>query len=193
MNKKLRWITETAALLALLICLQWVGSMIPEQMTKQLITGTLVNCVLAVSALYAGYGSSIAIAVISPVFAYVLGIAPQIITVAPIMLGNTCFVVLLRLIAGKTGKCFWRQPLALTVAAVVKFLVLYLLIVVVVCGLAADVLKGKMAWNTIVLADKMLLPKALPLMFSWPQLLTAVCGGTLGMIISPVLRKALHK
>ena len=46
MKKSIRWITETAAMLALLICLQWVGSMIPEQMTKQLITGTCVNAVL---------------------------------------------------------------------------------------------------------------------------------------------------
>ena len=66
MNKKLRWITETAVLLALLICLQWAGSFVPNQLVKQLITGTFVNCVLAVAALYAGYGSGITIALISP-------------------------------------------------------------------------------------------------------------------------------
>ena len=42
-RSKILWITEPAAMLALLICLQWVGSMIPEPMTKQLITGSLVN------------------------------------------------------------------------------------------------------------------------------------------------------
>ena len=54
MMKKIRWITETAVMLALLVCLQWVGSMVPDQMTKQLITGTLVNCVLAVTVLMEG-------------------------------------------------------------------------------------------------------------------------------------------
>ena len=78
MNKKTRWITETAVLLALLICLQWVGSLIPHQMTKQLITGTLVNCVLAVTVLTVGMGSGITVALISPILAFLLGIAPQI-------------------------------------------------------------------------------------------------------------------
>ena len=43
MNKNIRWITQTAVMLALLICLQWVGSFVPDQLTKQLITGTCVN------------------------------------------------------------------------------------------------------------------------------------------------------
>ena len=50
MKKNIRWIAETAMLLALLICLQWAGSMIPQQLVKQLVTGTMVNCVLAVTA-----------------------------------------------------------------------------------------------------------------------------------------------
>ena len=70
MNKKIRWITETAVLLALLICLQWVGSMIPEQMTKQLVTGSLVNCVLAVTVLMVGLSSGLTVAIISPICAF---------------------------------------------------------------------------------------------------------------------------
>ena len=54
MNKKLRWITETAIMLALLICLQWVGSQIPAPMVKQLVTGSFVNAVLAVNGDYYG-------------------------------------------------------------------------------------------------------------------------------------------
>ena len=57
MSKKIRWITETAVMLALLVCLQWVGSFVPDQMTKQLITGTMVNCVLAVTVLMVGFSS----------------------------------------------------------------------------------------------------------------------------------------
>ena len=90
MNKKIRWITETAVMLALLVCLQWVGSLVPDQMTKQLITGTMVNCVLAVTVLMVGLSSGITVALISPVCAFVFGIAPNFITVLPIMLGNCC-------------------------------------------------------------------------------------------------------
>ena len=192
MNKKIRWITETAVLLALLICLQWVGSFVPNQLVKQLITGTMVNCVLAVAALYAGYGSAVTIALISPVCAFVLGIAPNFITVLPIMVGNVCYVVLLRLIVG-SGKPFWKQPVGLAAAAAVKFSVLYVLVVKIICGVAADALLGKKIGDIVLLGPAMLAPDKLPLMFYWPQLVTAICGGILALCITPILRKALHK
>lgn len=188
MSKKIRWITETAALLALLICLQWAGSLIPDQMIKQLVTGSCVNTVLAVAALYAGMSSGITVALISPVCAFVFGIAPNLITVLPIMAGNTCFVILLRLIY---GKAFWRQPVAVAVAAGAKFGVLYLLVVQVVCNLASGTLLGKKLGDTVLLAPPML--KMLPAMFTWPQLITALVGGTLAIAIVPVFKKALHK
>lgn len=188
MNKKIRWITETAIMLALLICLQWAGSFVPEQMTKQLITGTCVNAVLAITVLFAGMSSGVTVAVISPVCAFLFGIAPNFITVAPIMVGNVCFVVLLRLLM---GKAIWRQVAALVAAAVVKFGVLYILVVQVICGVASGALLGKKLGETIVLAPPML--KMLPTMFTWPQLVTALAGGALALLITPTLRKALHK
>ena len=142
MNKKIRWIAETAVMLALLITLQWVGSFVPEQMTKQLITGTLVNCVLAITVLIVGLGGGIAVALISPVCAFLFHIAPNIVTVLPIMVGNCCYVALLHFILGKTRSFGWRQPVALVSASVVKFGVLYLLVVEVICGVASGALLG---------------------------------------------------
>ena len=191
MSKKVRWITETAVMLALLISLQWVGSFVPDQMTKQLITGTMVNCVLAVTALVAGLSSGIAVALISPVCAFLFGIAPNFITVLPIMIGNCCYVALLSLIIGKARKFGWQQPVALASAAVVKFGVLYLLVVKVICGVASGSLLGKKIGETVLLAPPML--KMLPTMFAWPQLVTALTGGVIALAIVPVLRKALHK
>ena len=191
MNKRIRWITETAVMLALLICLQWVGSFVPDQMTKQLITGSLVNCVLAVTVLVAGMGSGITVALISPVCAFLFGIAPNFVTVLPIMVGNVCYVVLLWLIARKGRRFTWRQPVALVSAASVKFGVLYLLVVQVICGVASNALLGKKVGDTIVLAPPML--QKLPAMFTWPQLFTALIGGTVALLIVPVLRKALKR
>lgn len=188
MNKKIRWVTETAALLALLICLQALGSMIPEALTKQLVTGTFVNCVLAVSVLLVGMSSGITIALISPVCAFVFGIAPNFITVLPIMAGNVCFVVLMKLIAGKR---VWRRLLALVTAAAAKFAVLYCLVVQVICGVAAPALLGQKIGDTVLLAPPML--TMLPTMFSWPQLVTALTGGAVALLIFPTLKKALHK
>ncbi len=185
MNKKILWITKTAMLLALLICLQWVGSLIPVPLVKQLITGTFVNCVLAVAVLYVGWGSGITIALISPVCAFLLSIAPNFITVAPIMLGNVSFVVLLRWIAG--GKAVWKKPVGLIAASAVKFAVLYALVVKIICGVAADGLLGKKIGNIVVLAPPML--KMLPTMFAWPQLVTALTGGAIALLILPTLRR----
>ena len=186
MKKKLLWITETAVLLALLITLQAVGSLIPEQTVKQLITGSLVNCVLAVAVLLSGMASGVTVALISPVCAFLFGIAPNFITVGSIMLGNVCYVVLLRLLVGKIPKAA-----ALVIAAIVKFGVLYLLVVQVICGVAADGLLGKKIGDIVVLAPKML--QLLPTMFAWPQLVTALVGGAVALLILPVLKKALRK
>ena len=88
MNKKIRWITETALLLAMLIVLQSV-----TKSFGQIVTGSCVNAVLAIAALVAGTSSGIVIAVVSPVLAFLLNIAPQAVTVPAIMVGNTVFVV----------------------------------------------------------------------------------------------------
>ena len=191
MRKKTLWIAETAVMLALLVSLQWVGSLILDPMTKQLVTGTAVNCVLAVTVLMSGLGSGITVALISPICAYTFGIAPNFITVLPIMVGNCCYVVLLHFIIGKARKFGWRQPVGLACAAAVKFGVLYLLVVKVICGIAADALLGKKFGDTVVLAPPML--KMLPTMFAWPQLVTALSGGVIALAIVPVLRKALHR
>lgn len=186
MNKKIRWITETAVLLALLIALQ--------ALTKplgQLVTGSCVNAVLAVAALLVGMSCGITVGLLSPVFAFLLGIAPNVVTVVPIMVANVCYVVLLRLIAGRTVKPVWKQPVALVAAASVKFGVLYLLVVKVICGVASGALLGQKVGQTVVLAPPML--EKLPAMFTWPQLITALIGGAAALLIVPVLRKALHK
>ena len=181
MNKKIRWITETAVLLALLVTLQ--------ALTKpmgQLVTGSCVNTVLAVAVLVAGLGSGVTIAVISPVLAYLLGIAPQILTVPAIMVGNTVFVLVLHFLAGKKGTKVVSKVVAWAAAAAAKFAALYLIVVKVVCGVMAPGLLASGA-----LKEPML--KALPATFSWPQLVTALIGGGIALAIAPVLKKALKR
>lgn len=181
MNKKIRWITETAVLLALLVVLQAV-----TKSFGQFVTGSCVNAVLAVAVLLVGMSSGVTIALISPVLAYLLGIAPQLVTVPAIMVGNTVFVVLLRSIAGGRSKPLGGQIAAWLIAAVAKFAVLYLLVVKIICGIASAPL---LASGT--LKEPML--KMLPTMFAWPQLVTALIGGGVALLIVPVLRKALHR
>lgn len=191
MKKNIIWITETAAMLALLICLQWAGSMIPEPITKQLVTGSCVNCVLAVTVLVVGWRSGITVAAISPIFAYALNIAPNFITVLPIMLGNAIFVTQLSMIMADRARPFWKQSYALITAAFAKFGLMNFLITDVICGFAAEYLLGKKLGDIVLLGDAML--TKLPAMFAWPQLVTALIGGALALLITPTLYKALHK
>ena len=186
MDRKVRRITETAVMLALLVALQAVTKPL-----GQLVTGSCVNAVLAVTVLLVGMSGGITVALISPACAFLLGIAPNFVTVLPIMMGNVCYVVLLRLIAGRSHKPLWRQPVALVTAAAAKFGVLYLLVVEVICGVAADALLGKKLGEVVVLAPPML--KLLPTMFAWPQLVTALIGGAVALLTVPLLRKALHR
>lgn len=181
MNKKTLWITETAVMLALLVALQAI-----TKPMGQLVTGSFVNAVLGVTCLVAGLSGSIAVALISPVLAYYLGIAPQILTVPAIMVGNTVFVVLLNRIAGKDSKQFVRRILAWVIAAAAKFAALYAIVVWLICGVFAESLLASGMLKTPML-------KALPVTFSWPQLFTALIGGGVALLIAPILRKNLHK
>jgi hypothetical protein len=181
MQKKIRWITETAVMLALLVALQ--------ALTKpmgQLVTGSCVNTVLAIAALVGGLSCGLVVALCSPVLAFLLGIAPQILTVPAIMVGNAVFVVLLALLADKTGKNLVKQLLAWIAAAAAKFAALYAIVVWLICGLLSEQLIA----NGIMKAPML---KVLPATFSWPQLFTALIGGAVALLITPVLRKALHK
>ena len=181
MNKKIRWITETAVMLALLVSLQ--------ALTKpmgQIVTGSCVNAILAISALVGGLSCGLTVALISPVLAFLLGIAPQILTVPAIMVGNSVYVVLLHYLADSAGKNLVRQAAAWGIAAVGKFATLYLLVAKLICGvLAGSLLEAGL------MKEPML--KALPATFSFPQLFTALIGGAIALVIVPLLKKALKK
>lgn len=181
MNKKLRFITETAVMLALLIALQ--------ALTKplgQLVTGSCVNAVLAVTVLVAGLYSGITVALISPVLAYLLGIAPQILTVPAIMVGNSLFVTALYFIADKDSKQLFRQILAWLAAAGLKFAALYTIVVWLICGVFSQRLLATGALKAPML-------KMLPVSFGIAQLFTALIGGAVALLMVPILKKALHK
>lgn len=180
MKQKILWITETAAMLALLVVLQAVTKPL-----GQLVTGSCVNAVLAVAVLLCGMGSGLTVALISPVCAYLWGIAPQILTVPVIMLGNAAFVFVLRMAGGGT-KNIWKNVTALLAAALGKFALLYLLVKYGICGILADTLMEQGLLKGPMLT-------ALPATFGAMQLVTALIGGTLALLIVPVLKKALRK
>ena len=181
MNKKIRWITETGVMLALLVSAQTL-----TKVWGQPVTGSIVNAILAVTVLTAGLYSGITVAVISPVLAYLLRIAPQALTVPVIMLGNVVYVLLLYFIAGKDSRKILRQILAWFTASAAKFATLYVIVAWLLCHVLAQPLLASGMLNEHML-------KALPITFSWMQLFTALVGGAAALLITPVLRKTLRK
>ena len=90
MKKKVRWITETAVLLALLIAVQGLTA----GLGNQFVTGSCVNLILAVAAALAGLWSGAAIAVLSPFLASLLGIGPKFVQLLPaVALGNLVYAL----------------------------------------------------------------------------------------------------
>ena len=174
MRNKILWITRTAVMVALLITLQWATSSL-----GQFVTGSCVNAVLVVATLTAGIWSGVAVALLSPFCAFLLGIGPKLIQIVPaIALGNVVLVLLaVWLLCGKALP-WWRKVPGVAVSAIAKFLVLYLAVVQVIIPLMGEALKQKQV-------------ETFTAMFSWPQLVTALIGTTGAVLITPAIRKAM--
>lgn len=174
MNKSVKWIARTAVTLALLVAAQAA-----TKSFGQIVTGSCVNLLLAVSAGVLGFSSGAVIAVVSPFLAYLLGIAQSPILVVPgIAVGNLVYVAVIALLAKPLREKLPKAHMfpAIVAAALLKFAALYLVVVKLIVpalGLPAE----KTA--------------ALSTTFSVPQLITALIGGVIAALIVPLLRKAL--
>ena len=179
-NQSLRFLTYTALGLALVFVAQLLGKLIGSRLPiygpfslTQLITGSLVNCVLLVFTAFAGLGSGVVISLLSPVLAFAFGIQPQPFMIPVIACGNALLCLIYRLLA---KRLHLSGLLSVIGAALVKCGFFYLTIPTLVRLFAPE---GPQR-------------KALPIMFSWPQGLTALLGGLLALAILRRLQKAEH-
>ena len=176
MNERILWITRTAIFIALLVTFQ-----VTTRGFGQYVTGSLVNMTLAVSVMLGGLWTGVAVAVISPVVATFVGIAPPFWVITPfIMTGNAALVVVWHC-AGNTKLV--RESIAYAVAlvlgAVAKFLVLYFGVVQVALPFVINAPPPQAA--------------RIAAMFSFPQLVTGLIGGAVAAVILPVLKLAIKK
>ena len=129
----------------------------------QFITGPLVNTMLYLSAMLVGWQGGILIGVLTPFIAAVRGILPP--PLAPLIpfiaLGNSLMVILF----------YWLRPknriIAIVIASLLKFLLL--------AG----------AVNLLVQV-----PPVVAKMMSIPQLINAIAGGALALVVIILLKKA---
>lgn len=171
------WITKTGALLAILLILQTV-----TKPAGQIITGSLVNMVLAISIFCFNINNAIVLALLSPFFAFFLGIGPAFLPLTPaIAIGNMIYILVIFFLSKKnnTDKKYIKNFISIIIASICKYLTLYLLVVQFICNLFTASLKPQQI-------------KTFTAMFSIPQLITAIIGGTLACLISPILNIALN-
>lgn len=169
------WITRTAIFIALLIVLQAATA----PLGNPLITGSIVNLLLVTSVMTCGLSSGLTVAVVSPVVAKFLGVGPLWALIPFIAAGNIVLVLLWHFIGNRSmnGGKYPTYIIALIAAAVAKFLVLYIGIV----QIAVPVFLGLPEPQAAVISN----------MFTIPQLITALVGGALAVVLFPRLKKAI--
>ena len=168
------WITRTAIFIALLVVLQAATG----ALGSTIITGSVVN-MLIVSVMTCGMTSGLCVAVISPVMAKLIGIGPLWSLIPFIVAGNITLVLIWHFIGNRRwGHKYTAPMIALAAAAIAKFLVLYLGIV----QIAVPIFLKLPAPQAAVISN----------MFSIPQLLTALLGGGVALLVLTPLKKAIQ-
>jgi hypothetical protein len=179
-NNKISYITQTAVMLALLIGAQFI-----TRPFGQFVTGSMVNLILLVSVFIIGIYGGVTIAVLSPLLAFLAGIGPAFIQIIPfIAIGNTLFVTIAWIItkdsiSNSSTKNIVISSIGLIAASVIKFLFLLFGLVTVALPLIPGIKEKQIA--------------VIGMAFSWPQLITALIGSILAMIIVPHLKKAIKQ
>ena len=179
-KKTVRFVTFTAMGIALVLAAQWLGNVLPAGAViagpfavKQLVTGSLVNCILFVYADRVGLGSAVTVGIVSAILASVIGVGPQVLPIVPLIaVGNAVLAFIYWIAKNKM-----KMPGILRVipAAAVK------------CGFLWLTVPALLSALTFVPEKQ---AKALSVMFSWPQGVTALVGGLLALAIIPRLKKA---
>ena len=184
-KEKILWITRTALFTALVIVVQAAT----KSMT-QLVTGSAVNTMLALASLVCGVSVGGTVALLSPIFAKLLGIGPLWAIVPFIAVGNFVYVFIINLIANKINfknkidsiVIIVKNAVGVVVGSVAKFGVLYLAIVKIVLPLLLS--------NGSIKAPQL---EKMSAMFTFPQLFTALIGGTIAILIYLPVKKALKE
>ena len=173
-KNKVFWITRTAIFIAMLVVIQITTA----PMGNTILTGSIVNLLLIVSAMICGPVSGLLVGAVSPVMARFLGIGPLWSLIPFIIAGNAALVCVWHILGNRNIEHKHAAGItALLYAAIAKFLVLYIGIV----RIMVPVFLGLPEQQAAVISA----------MFSFPQLVTALIGGALAHALLPSLKKQI--
>ena len=180
-SKRAAWLAQAALMLVLLYVVQLITiANIP--LLGQIITGSLVNLVLIVAGGSIGLSASIVAAISSPAFAFLMGKMAFAQMIPVIAAGNVIIVVV--------AWAFFRNRHRITFGMIAD-------VGGIVFGAVAKwlFLWGATLWIMlpVVFGGEQTVASKLGLMFSWPQLVTALIGGVLALFVLPAIRSYNNK
>ncbi|MCL2628563.1 MAG: hypothetical protein FWD44_07720 [Oscillospiraceae bacterium] len=180
-HEKVLWITRTAVFIAATVALQALTvSTIPPPAT-QFVTGAIVNMMLILAVMTCKLPSGLTVAAVTPIMPTLLGFGPLWPIVPFIAVSNMVLVTAWHFIGNiKLPSRYISYIIALIVAAVAKFCVLYFGVVQIAIPHILGLPEGS-APHTL-----------LSFMFSYPQLITASAGGVCAVILLPAIKKAVR-
>ncbi len=145
-----------------------MATAIPAVLHVQWVTGPLVNAVLFLSVIYCGLSGALIVGMVPSTIALSAGLLP--VAIAPaipfIILGNAVMVSIFSLLKKKS---FWTGVVG---GSVLKAAFLFLT-VPIIAGLVA----------------KPVIVQKIVLMFSWPQLVTALAGGVIAVVVVKIVQR----
>jgi hypothetical protein len=179
---RIQFITRTALMLAVTVVIQMATRGIPAP-AGSFVTGSLVNACLLIATALGGIWSGIVISILAPYTSLInnhAAVAPALVFFGPIVaLGNAALVTAFYFFR-KNANSIVRPAAGIIIGTAVKFLILYggiLAFFQVLASLGAEsLLKFKVPMT---------------LLFSYPQIVTALIGGALALTAIQLLHKPL--
>ncbi len=172
MDKNLNKLIRTSLFLALAIVIQIMGKNFPE--INQFLVGPIINAILILTAFMCGTAWGVSLGVLTPVLAWLTGqlAAPLAPFIPFIMIGNAIFVVFYGVL--KSYKSYGKY-IGIVTGAFFKYLFL---------SLSASKLV-----NVFNLAIPKKIADKLVVVMGTPQLITALIGGFLAVLLIEILKK----
>jgi hypothetical protein len=159
------WLTRTAVLLAITLAFQMLGF-------PQMVTGPAVNAMLLIAGSYVGVLGAVIIGILTPLIAFMRGIlAPPLAPMIPfIMIGNAVWVAAFLGFRHLSGGKYRGSVTGIAIGAIAKFLVLSSAVRLIVS-----------------------VPPPVAQAMQIPQLITAVIGGIIALMVEQALKAIIRK
>ena len=176
MKSNTQKLVRASLLLAIAIAFQIIGRNLPE--INQFLVGPVINCILILTVLLCDKWHGVAVGILTPLLAWFVGqlAAPLAPFIPFIILGNFLFVYVFSLYS--KGKLV-KRSFGIIIAALFKY------------GFLA--ISATKLINVFNLGFPPKIASALAVSMGSPQLITAVTGGALALILITVLEKRKFK